>query len=95
MTCDQRVNYIACQNCWLQLNQVVRVGLIEKVTFEQRLKEKRLALPLSGGRAFWTEAQGNLSLSYEEEYDTMSQEWREEPSGTLKEPDPDVQGCVS
>lgn len=36
---DQRVNYIVCQNCWLQLNQVVRVGLVEEVTSEQRFEE--------------------------------------------------------
>lgn len=38
MTCEQRVKYIVCQDCWLQLDQTVRVGLVEKVICEQRLE---------------------------------------------------------
>lgn len=38
---DQRVNYIVCQNCWPQVNQVVRVGLVEEVTSSKGLKKGR------------------------------------------------------
>lgn len=59
MTYDQRGNYIVCQNCWLQLNSGVRLGLVEKVTLEQRLKEGEAGSHASVWRSVYSQGPGS------------------------------------